>query len=244
MGKFTFGFMGAGRDDRANIDLFNWLRNTALESFAAEKVCDLSEFRKKSVEESQREFCGSIGKLVGELQERLFSESKKQGREKVSLPDVQSVFLYAFTAGVNDGLFSFYDQRIGDSSDVPMDQILRREFPIRGPEWVCAAANHEMPSIENVFCEFQNKIIVPVAKNNPSETDLADVLAGSFLWAYLAGGSWFIESVKDVWHCFCLAGREVDPSETSVYQIKKGMIPILGEDVEHVVERVRLLKRE
>jgi len=236
MSEYTFGFMDPDRDSEANISLFSLLRKVAVDAFLSEKVCDLSLFAEKSMEDWNQGLYLGHGERAGVIRDLLVEYLEKSGRTKIDLPDVQSVFLYAFTAGINDCMISFYDlEEIDSVRSVPMEQVLQRRFPIRGPEWVCTAGNIEMSSVENVFVAMQDKIIIPSGERGASARDLSDVLAGTFLWSYLAGGIWFYETTHHIRKCVDSEGLMFESSDVLNFQLKKTLLPIPAEELKRIL---------
>lgn len=241
LSKLTFGFMDAQRDPRSNSELFVQLRALASESFKREKVCDLKSFSDDSIDTSHEVLTKEEGSTMGGLRDDYYAQIPQGGQ--IRLPDVQSYFLYSFTLGVN--LFAptlANPAHLVDPHLLPPNDILERRFPIRGPEWLCNAANAEMPSVENVFCDFQNKMLIPLAKA-PSVNSrfLADTIAGAFLWAYFGGIYWLKEAVEEITKSVSM-WRVLEPAKTAVYPVKKSMQLIDSDGITRVLTASAIFK--
>lgn len=225
MGVITFGFMNPDRGDEGNAELFKRLRSVPIKGFANEGICSLASFAGDPPGDCDKILSKKIGKTIRKIRDGYYS-SLRERNTNIKLPDVQSFFLFAFKEGVNPySMFLLNPDEIIPPKPITSEQILSRRFPIRGSEWVCDAANREMPFIEKVFCDFHDQIIVPLAKKEPYDALLiADAIAGAFLWAYFTGNYWIQEAVKEIRDCLSLVGGQFDPSELSMYQVRKAML--------------------
>jgi hypothetical protein len=235
--EITFGFMDPERDAGQNADLFVRLRSCAIESFEREDVCSLQSFAGDSIQLSHDVLVKKVGVTIGELRDAFYAFVSREAI-RIRFPDVQSFFLYSFTRGVN--LFTPYLADPEDLSDVhpiSVDEIIGRRFPIYGPDWVCLAANREMPSLENVFCDFQDNVLVPVGRSSSSASGrlTADVIAGIFLWGYFGGTYWLKEAVREIAEPYSLFGGETRAEVGAVCQVKRSMQFIGGEDLKRVL---------
>ena len=244
-GLMTFGFMDPDRGNEANAELLKRLRSVAIKGFADEHICNLASFADDPLDDCHGYLSKGIGKTVGGIRDGFYS-SLAERNTNIELLDVQSYFLFAFTKGINEYSVSLLNpDEIVPPKPITSEQILNRRFPIRGPEWVCDAANREMEHIANVFCDLQNEFIVPLAKKEPYDAQLiSDVIAGAFFWAYFAGIYWFQEAVKEIRDCLSLAGGRLDPSEPSMYQVRRAMLLIPGEDVKRVLKMADAFQEE
>ena len=240
MSNVTFGYMDPGRD--SNATLFEDWRSLFIKAFEGEGVCTLSSFYDDSIEECEEILPSRLGPKMALLRDAYY-RSVEERHVPIRLPDIQSFFLYSFTLGVNSlpYLLSLPDEIEQPPADVneliPSDEVLARQFTIRGPEWLCAAANREMPSVENVFCAFQNDVLLPMAKSPQLDHRLlADAIATSFLWSFFGGTYWLKEVVLEICECIEMTGGRTDESGTAVYQVKKSMQMIDNEHIERVLK--------
>jgi hypothetical protein len=166
-------------------------------------------------------------------------------RTTIRFLDLQSFFLYSFTLGVNRFSSILLDPAdIADLHLIPSEEILSRHFPIRGPEWLTNAANAEMRSVEDVFCDFQNELLVPIGKTPSADNRLfPDAFAGALLWAYFGGIYWLEECVDQICNCISLAGT-LDDYGVARYQVKKTMQLIENEDIQRVLALRDVYRRE
>ena len=99
------------------------------------------------------------------LRDRYY-ESLSERKVNIRLPDIQSFFLFSLTLGIN--YFAIALRKPGDIYDpqpFSLSDVLNWRFPIGGPEWVCSAANREMPYVADVFCDFQDEILKPMGES-------------------------------------------------------------------------------
>jgi hypothetical protein len=235
LNALTGGFLDPHRGLKSNAELFVALRDIAIESFERERVCDLSCYSFFTVKNIHHVFPDNMVQHLVSLRDSYYDLIREKDLP-IRFPDLQSYFLYSFTKGIN--LFWTAGVCPKDSTVVtPIrpDDILDRRFPILGPEWLCDAANREMPSVENVFCDFQNELLVPVGQRSPDANFdrrlLADAVAGAFLWAFVGGSSWMREIVVSIKECLDSRGGDLDPSGFALYPVKKSMQLISDDEI-------------
>lgn len=235
MAELTFGFMDPSCSDRENADLFARLRGCAITSFRRESVADLSSFGSDSLEESNVVIAKDIGPAMGDLRDGLYDHARTAGIS-LRFPDVQSCFLYAFTRGVNQFSFGLMDpDDIPEPARVSIEQVLARRFPILGPQWLCNAANREMPTLENVFCGLQDEVLVPAGRTCSARSGriLADAIAGTFLWGFFGGTYWLREAIREIAEPYVVVGSGL--GEGAVCQVKRSMQFLDGDDISRVL---------
>lgn len=234
MKELTFGFMDPKRDPRANSDLYVQLRTLGIDSFKDQNTCNLESFSHDSIDTSHGILVDGDGRVAGTLRDAFYAQLQRNNAP-ICFPDVQSYFLYAFTMGINR--FSVFLMEPSDSPTahpIPPHAILGRHFPIRGPEWLCNAANREMLPVENVFCDFQNKLMVPIARTPLGDGRMiADMVGGAFLWAYLAGTYWLKEAVAEISSAEAVTGRA--PQPMVIHQVKHSMECLTSEELLRVI---------
>lgn len=235
----NFGFMDPARDSKSNIELFEASRRIAISSFKEEEVVTLDSFASDSIEDSDRIYSKDLGLHAGELRIIFFNKCS----QPMKLPDIQSYFLFAFTIGINLYSAALLDpEEIKSMPDSPYESIghngiINRLFPIRGPEWLCNAANREMPFMENVFCDFQDKLIVPTYKAEPADYRLgADCIASAFLWSIVGGWYWFKEAMQDIKNKSIMSPKDLWGPGASMCQVKRGMFMIENTDLKRAIE--------
>jgi hypothetical protein len=215
----TFGFMDSARGEKVNSELFIQLRACAIQSFEVERVCNLHSFEGDSIEACETFLAKEDGAFVGGLRDFYYH----QGPPSIRFPDLQSYFLYAFTLGVNKFSWVLLDPKDLPEVVPPVgEEILARHFPVNGPRWLTDAMNSEMPYLENVFCDFQDKILVPIGRDSGDARLFADVFAGSLLWAYWGGKYWFREVIAQISGAsrFASSPRQME----GVHQVKRRML--------------------
>ena len=233
----TFGFMDSSRGVDQNYDLYKKTCQRAIKAFNAEKVCDLSTFADDTLEDLENILPKSIGLAIGSLRDRYFSSIST-----VRLPDIQSFFLYAFTLQLNKYSLVLLSNEAAEelleigSPYISNEQILERGYPVIGPQWLCDAVNREMPHLENVFCDFQNELIIPASKSSLGEPRLlADIIALVLYWGQQAGWYWFREIISQLTSQLAEPWNQgIEP--IAMYQVKRSMLLIEKEDIEKVLE--------
>jgi hypothetical protein len=218
--------MDPARGKKKNSELFIHLRACAAKSFEAERVCNLHSFEDDSIEDCETILAKEDGLLAGKIRDHYYH----QVLSTICFPDLQSYFLFAFTMGINKFSSILLDPE-DLSKDVPPigKEVLARHFPIPGPQWLTEAANAEMPYVENVFCDFQNEILIPTGLQNPGDGRiLADVFAGSLLWAYFGGSYWFSEAIAQITEAsrFACSPRQME----GMHEVKRRMLFLDEED--------------
>lgn len=235
MNELTFGFMDPSRGADANSELFVLIRSLAIKGFAGESICDLSSFADDPIDVSHEVLSSDLGKKMWALRNMYYNSLTKQNPD-VELIDIQSFFLYSFTAGL-----CMHSDALMDPQDLPgprrisLEDILNRHFPIRGPEWLCNAADSEMSYVADAFCEFQDEALIPIEQKIPFDRMLlADAIAGTLLWAFLGGTYWLKECILEICESYSLLNDKI-PELESIYPVKKTVQLIDKDDVQRVL---------
>lgn len=236
MQELTFGFMDPSRGAVVNSELFIRTRSLAIKRFSYEKICNLESFADDSIDDSHEILAKGIGREMGEMRDHYY-ETLSQRNVPIRFPDIQSFFLYSFTSGINLSSFLLMDPRdIPSFSQISSADILKRNFPIRGPAWLCNAINVEIPFVENVFCDFQDEILMPIFQKSPVDDRFAaDAIAGAMLWAFFGGTFWLKECVMEVCESFFRLNKDMASSEKAMYQVKKTTQLISKKDIDRAL---------
>jgi hypothetical protein len=192
MAPLTFGVLARERAEEINGKVFADARAIAVASFLTEGVCDLSSYAKDFLADSDTFFANTFGPFAARLRDDFYRWAPKP----IRLPDLQAFFGYAFTLGINFVAHPLVDCEMEDAMTlVEGPQILRRQYPIRGPAWVGEAAHRERARVEAVFCAIHDQLIVPAFKGQATDGRYcADCLGLAFLWGLMGGLVWTKEA--------------------------------------------------
>jgi len=126
-----------------------------------------------------------ISKMAGALRDDIYQYHQQKGIQ-LQLPVIQTFFLFAFAKGA-ESAFQWHHNKKGkvDLAYYP-EEVVERRFAMHVTEEFNEAVNLVLPSVEDVFCDFQDDILTKYGPEQDN-TKIADIIACGLLWSACCG---------------------------------------------------------